>query len=77
MKTRNLMLIVVFLVPLSTNGMSPGFGFHGGGGFSMTLYTPDLGFLDDKLQEVTPGFDEVAGPLVMWGGMGWLSLIHI
>lgn len=48
--------------------------FDAGGGFSAALYVPDLSFINDKLQEVTPGFEDVDKSLFTWGGLGYVRV---
>ncbi len=66
--TLSLTLALMLISTLSTQAGDR--EFSGYGGFHISFYSPDLKFLDDKLQEVTPGFEEVKGPITLWGGGG-------
>jgi len=71
MKTLQTVFIVLIITLIAASVQARSFEFNGGGGFMINFYNPDIGFLHDKIQSVTPGFDKIEGPLLLWGGLGY------
>lgn len=70
MKRLNFILIVLLAMFVNTDRASA-YHFSGGGGFSIGIHNPDLGFLDKEFQRFTPGYKKVEGPLFYYGGFGY------
>lgn len=65
-----LILIIILILSATLPASAEDREFDGYGGFHISFYSPDLQFLNDKLQVVTPGFDEVNNTMMLWGGGG-------
>lgn len=62
-----LLTISIFILADNASARS----FQGAGGFYLSFYSPDLKFLDDEVQSVTPGFKPIEGYVTTWGGLGY------
>ncbi len=71
---RKAVLVSLFILVLMGFQTIHAVTFDAGGGLSVALYVPDLGFIDGKLQEVTPGFEDADKPIVTWGGLGYVKI---
>lgn len=71
LKMFKVLALMLCISMLSQNLFARNYEFSGAGGFTVGFYNPDLDFLHNKIQSVTPGFDKIEGPIITWGGGGY------